>query len=62
MPEVKCSFCGYRFDPAAGRAACGGCPLSRFCHKLKCPKCGFELAVPLPRVQRRVAKYVRSQE
>jgi rubredoxin len=40
---VKCSFCGYEFDPADGTSACGGCPLVKGCHLLRCPRCGYEM-------------------
>ncbi|MDI3522911.1 MAG: hypothetical protein PWP43_1093 [Bacillota bacterium] len=45
MTQVKCSFCGFSFAPEEGRAACAGCPLKRLCRRIKCPNCGFELAV-----------------
>ncbi|HHY92684.1 MAG TPA: hypothetical protein GX511_05030 [Firmicutes bacterium] len=45
MTQLKCSFCGYTFAEEIGHAACRGCLLSRWCRRVKCPNCGFELAV-----------------
>ena len=39
---MKCGYCAYEFDPAAAEAACAGCPLTRGCHLVRCPHCGYE--------------------
>lgn len=40
---MKCGFCGNEFDPAQATTACGGCPLVRGCHLVRCPRCGYEM-------------------
>lgn len=60
MAQVKCSLCGFNFEAQEGRAGCGGCPFSRFCRRIKCPNCGFELAVPPRRWRKEEAKRVRA--
>ncbi|MGI6605137.1 MAG: hypothetical protein ACOX2S_08960 [bacterium] len=58
MAELKCSFCGFSFDREDGRGSCAGCPMNRFCQKVKCPNCGFELAVPRQKAKRRATQGV----
>jgi len=44
---MKCSFCGFEFDEKApDSVSCKGCPMSGRCGKIKCPRCGFEMAKP----------------
>jgi len=40
---MKCGFCGYDFDPSEAESACGGCPLAKGCHLMRCPRCGYEM-------------------
>ncbi len=40
---MKCSFCGNMFGPKEEDNACGSCPLSRNCHLIRCPRCGYEM-------------------
>jgi rubredoxin len=40
---MRCSFCGYVFDPNEVENACGNCPLVRDCHLIHCPRCGYEM-------------------
>jgi Fe2+ transport system protein FeoA len=46
---MKCSFCGFEFDPTA-REACPSCPLSANCGRVCCPRCGYEALRPSPLV------------
>ncbi len=48
---MKCSFCGFEFDPEQ-RQACPACPLSSNCGKACCPRCGYEAVRPAPVVER----------
>ena len=43
MHLVKCSMCGYEFEPANAQSACNGCPLVPDCHLMRCPRCGYEM-------------------
>jgi Fe2+ transport system protein FeoA len=47
---VKCTFCGFEFDPDQ-RQACPACPLSTNCGKACCPRCGYEAVRPSPLVE-----------
>lgn len=39
---VVCPLCGFRFDPA--QMACHSkCPMSKGCHLLCCPHCGYQV-------------------
>lgn len=60
MAQVKCSLCGFSFEAEEGRTGCGGCPFSRFCRRVKCPNCGFGLAVSLGRRRKEEAERVRT--
>jgi hypothetical protein len=40
---VQCDFCGLEFDPACSEQSCQGCPLSRNCSKIICPRCGYQM-------------------
>lgn len=40
---MKCGFCGYDFDPSEAEIACGGCPLVKGCHLVRCPCCSYEM-------------------
>lgn len=40
---MKCGFCGYDFDPSEAESACGGCPLVKGCHLVRCPRCSYEM-------------------
>ena len=50
----RCGFCGYEFRPAEAVPACGGCPLTRNCRRIRCPRCGYEM---LP--EARLVTYLR---
>lgn len=39
---MKCTFCGYEFDPASAQAVCQGCFLKKGCDLIQCPNCRFE--------------------
>jgi hypothetical protein len=39
---VRCAFCGADFAEDRGQPACAACPLSRGCHNVRCPTCGYE--------------------
>ncbi len=43
---IRCSFCGYEFEQSEAETACGGCPLVRGCHLIRCPRCGYEMPPP----------------
>ncbi|KUK52356.1 MAG: Putative iron-dependent repressor [Desulfotomaculum sp. 46_296] len=51
----KCSFCGYEFSDEAAQS-CAGCFLRRFCGKLKCPRCGYEIFTRRPGIIGRLRK------
>jgi uncharacterized C2H2 Zn-finger protein len=36
-------MCAYEFDPETAEIACGGCPLVKGCHLVRCPRCGYEM-------------------
>ena len=40
---MKCTFCGYVFDPACAPVTCQGCFLKKGCDLIQCPNCRFEL-------------------
>ena len=40
---MKCGFCGGEFRPEEAGTACGGCPLVKGCHLIRCPYCGYEM-------------------
>src|SRR3989338_5361628 len=40
---MKCTFCGYVFDPACALVTCQGCFLKKGCDLIQCPNCRFEL-------------------
>ena len=44
---ITCTFCGYNFSEEDADKSCSGCPMSKSCNKLKCPKCNFENVRPL---------------
>lgn len=44
---ITCSFCGNVFDENENTKSCSGCPMSKNCNKVKCPKCNFENTKPL---------------
>lgn len=44
---MKCSFCGFKFDDKKDATNCKGCPFSKNCDKICCPRCGFEMAKPI---------------
>jgi len=39
---MKCTLCGYEFDPAKAEKACKRCLLRKGCNLIRCPNCGFE--------------------
>lgn len=41
---MTCSMCGLKFDREDAAKGCAGCPMSKGCELVKCPRCGFELA------------------
>ncbi len=38
---IRCDFCGYEFDPACTEKSCRGCPISKSCGQIICPRCGY---------------------
>lgn len=40
---MRCSLCGYHFEPEEAGRVCAGCPLIRNCHLVRCPRCGYEM-------------------
>ncbi len=40
---ATCGFCGFEFDPNQAETACTACPLSRGCHLVCCPRCGYQM-------------------
>jgi hypothetical protein len=40
--SLKCSFCGYEFDPDQAQTTCTACPLAKGCHLVCCPRCGYQ--------------------
>ena len=40
---MKCGMCAYEFDPETAEIACGGCPLVKGCHLVRCPRCGYDM-------------------
>ncbi len=61
----KCSFCGYEFSNEDAQS-CAGCFLSRFCGKLKCPRCGYEVFTRGPgiigRLRRRKSNAIAAEK
>lgn len=53
MGKVKCSLCGYVFDPAGTTKCCNGCPLTNNCAKVHCPNCGYVEVAPRNKQHRR---------
>lgn len=39
--NVHCDLCGLDFDSSCAQAGCQGCPVSRNCQHLICPRCGY---------------------
>lgn len=39
---ITCSFCGNSFNDEDAVKGCSGCPMSKSCNKIKCPKCNYE--------------------
>ena len=52
---IRCDFCGMEFDPACSQQSCDGCPVSRSCTRIVCPRCGYQM---LP--EAKLIKVVRS--
>jgi len=50
--ELTCGLCGHRFLASESAGACASCGMAGGCHKVRCPRCGYEMAPParLPRV------------
>lgn len=40
---MKCGMCGFEFDPSEADITCGGCPMVKGCHLVRCPRCGYEM-------------------
>jgi rubredoxin len=40
---MKCSLCGFEFQPEAAQRSCNGCPLVKNCSLVRCPRCGYEM-------------------
>ncbi len=40
---VRCDFCGFEFDPSCSQQSCSGCPVSRGCARIVCPRCGYQM-------------------
>jgi rubredoxin len=51
---MRCSFCGYEFDPDEAESACGSCPMTKGCHLVRCPHCGYEMPP-----EARLVKWIR---
>lgn len=49
--RMKCDFCGYVFSRVQARIGCRGCPMTRTCGKIKCPRCGYESCTEIPFVK-----------
>jgi hypothetical protein len=43
MNTVRCDFCGLEFDPSCSEQSCNGCPISRNCTRIVCPRCGYQM-------------------
>ncbi|MGB9791388.1 MAG: hypothetical protein ACPLTR_02280 [Thermacetogeniaceae bacterium] len=41
---ITCPFCGLEFTEEEAVPGCGSCPLQPACGRLKCPRCGYEVA------------------
>ncbi len=40
---MKCALCGYEFNSAESFSRCQACPLTRHCHLVCCPNCGYQV-------------------
>ncbi len=40
---MKCGMCGHEFDSSEAETSCGGCPMVKGCHLVRCPRCGYEM-------------------
>jgi hypothetical protein len=40
---MKCPLCGREFQESEANTACSGCLITRNCHIMKCPNCGYEI-------------------
>ncbi len=49
--RLVCSCCGFKFTRAGGERVCEGCPFAGWCGRVRCPRCGFEVALPRWRQQ-----------
>lgn len=45
LDRIKCSMCGYGYDPDQ-HAACQNCPMHAGCNLVCCPNCGYQTVDP----------------
>lgn len=50
---IKCSLCGLQFTEEEAHSSCSKCSFFKGCKLIKCPNCGFELALEPKRKNRR---------
>ena len=50
---IKCSLCGLQFTEEDAHSTCSRCSFFKGCRLIKCPNCGFELALEPGRKDRR---------
>ena len=58
---MKCPLCGYQFLEEDSRTACDGCPLSKACHVVKCPNCGYKIPME-PRLIKAIKAWRRRED
>jgi hypothetical protein len=46
--DITCAMCNARFSAEEGAATCARCALfaGGGCHKVRCPRCGYEMPAP----------------
>jgi len=46
--KITCAFCNHRFNTEDSAETCSRCALfgAGGCHKVRCPKCGYEMPAP----------------
>ncbi len=38
---MKCTFCGFEYEPSESHTGCSSCPLGKSCTIYCCPSCGY---------------------
>lgn len=61
--DYTCAMCGYRYSAEQSEQSCARCSLvgAGGCHKVRCPRCGYEMPPPA-RLPRLLAKLLTRKE